>query len=230
MVREHTAAIKPPRALWVPYELGRPLGLPNDPDFQKRVLRACLGLLDADSGPVLEDYPEELPDDAAGGEMFGMSCPIDLPAPPTDGSELTQSLLQEIGQITPWYELAVNQRRRTTVGISGLEIQDAARLLTDFIENSDTSSPRPEIEIGSMLKFVCEDLKAFYSEAMSAQPGMSSSLAVENWLFNETALGKILWKFREEHTNDTDSYTKYLARRSLIPDRQVQSKGAPVFH
>ena len=81
-----------------------------------------------------------------------------------------------------------------------------------------------------MLKFVCEDLKAFYSEAMSAQPGMSSSLAVENWLFNETALGKILWKFREEHTDDTDSYTKYLARRSLIPDRQVQAKGAPVFH
>ena len=179
---------------------------------------------------MLEDYPEEVPCDPAGGDMTGMSCPIALPPLPIDGSELTQFLLQEIGQIAPWYELAVNQRSRTTVGISGMEIQDAARLLTDFVENPDTSSPSPEIEIGSMLKFVCEDLKAFYSEAMSAQPGMSSSLSVENWLFNETALGKILWKFREEHTDDTDSYTKYLARRSLIPDRQVQSKGAPVFH
>jgi len=75
----------------------------------------------------------------------------------------------------------------------------------------------------------CEDLKAFYSEAMSAQPGMSSSLAVENWLFNETALGKILWKFREEHTNDPDPYTKYVARRSVIPDRQIHFNGAPVF-
>ena len=229
-MREHSEAIKPPRALWVPYELGRPLGQPNDPDFQKRVLRACLGLLDADSGPVLEDYPEEVPADAAGADMIGMSCPIDLPPLPIDEKELTQSLLQEIGQIAPWYELAVKQRSRTTVGISGLEIPDAARLLADFVENPDTSSPRPEIEIGPMLKFVCEDLKAFYSEAMSAQPGVTSSLAVENWLFNETKLGKILWKFREEHTDDPDPYTKYLARRSLIPDRQVQVNGAPVFH
>ena len=39
LVRLHTEKIKPPRALWVPYELGRPLGQPNDPEFQKRVLR-----------------------------------------------------------------------------------------------------------------------------------------------------------------------------------------------
>lgn len=51
LVREHTEAIRPPRALWVPFELGRPLGQPNDSEFQMRVLRACLGLLDADSGP-----------------------------------------------------------------------------------------------------------------------------------------------------------------------------------
>ena len=228
-MREHSEAIKPPRALWVPYELGRPLGQPNDAEFQKRVLRACLGLLDADSGPVLEDYPEDVPADAAGDDMIGMSCPIDLPPPPLNDRELTRYLLQEIGQIAPWYELAVNQRNRTTLGISELDIQDAARFLTEFIEDSSTPSPRPEIEIGPMLKFACEDLKAFYSEAMSAQPGMSSSLAVENWLFNETALGKILWKFREEHTNDPDPYTKYVARRSVIPDRQIHFNGAPVF-
>ncbi len=230
LVREHSVAIKPPRALWVPYELGRPLGQPNDPDFQKRVLRACLGLLDAESGPVLEDYAEEVLVEAKEDEMVGMSCPIDLPPPPIDGNELTQSLLREISQIAPWYELAVSQRGRTTVGISGLEIQDAAQLLTEYVENPDTRSPRAEMEMGPLLKLVSEDLKAFYSEAVSAQPGMSSSLAAENWLFNETALGKILWKFREEHTDDPDSYTQYLARRSLIPDRQIQAKGAPVFH
>lgn len=229
-MREHSKAIKPPRALWVPYELGRPLGLPNDAEFQKRVLRACLGLLEADSGPVLEDYPEDIPADAIDDDLVGMSCPIELPPLPLDESELASSLLQEIAQIAPWYELAVNQRGRTTVGISELEITAAARFLADFIEDSSTPSPRPELKIGPMLKFVCEDLKAFYSEAMSAQPGMSSSLAVENWLFNETALGKILWSFREEHTDHHDPYTKYLAQRSLIPDRQIQFKGAPVFH
>ena len=64
LIRMHSEKIHPPRALWVPFELGRPLGQPNDAPFQTRVLRACLGLLDADSGPVLQDYPEDVPAEA----------------------------------------------------------------------------------------------------------------------------------------------------------------------
>ena len=229
LVREHSEAIKPPRALWVPFELGRPLGQPNDAEFQKKVVRACLGLLEAESGPVLEDYQEDIPAGSAGYDFTGMSCPIDLHSVPSNDSELTRSLVQEIGQIAPWYELAVDQRQRTTVGISELDILDAARFLSDFIEDPSSPSPRPEMEVGPMLKHTSEDLKAFYSEAMSAQPGMSSSLVVENWLWNETVLGKVLWNFREEHVDDPDSYIGYLAQRGLIPDRQIQLKGAPVF-
>ena len=189
------------------------------------MLRACLGLLEADSGPVLEDYLEDIPADTAPVDFTGMSCPIDLPSLPSTDSELTQSLIQEIEQIAPWYDLAVGQRNRTTVGISELDILDAGRFLIDFIEDPSSSSPRPEVEVGPMLKYACEDLKAFYSEAASAQPGMSSSLSVENWLWNETVLGKVLWNFREEHVNHPDSYVGYLAQRGLIPDRQIQFKG-----
>ena len=31
LVREHTETTHPPRALWVTFELGRPLGVPDDP-------------------------------------------------------------------------------------------------------------------------------------------------------------------------------------------------------
>jgi hypothetical protein len=44
--------------LWVPFELGRPLGLPDDPALQTRVLVAALKLLEAEKGPVLEDFVE----------------------------------------------------------------------------------------------------------------------------------------------------------------------------
>jgi hypothetical protein len=37
LVREHTEKINPPRALWVPFELGRPVGPPDEPAFQRRV-------------------------------------------------------------------------------------------------------------------------------------------------------------------------------------------------
>jgi hypothetical protein len=61
LIREHTEVIKPPRALWVPFELGRPLGAPDDAAFQKQVLLAALTLLEASAGPILEDFPQNVP-------------------------------------------------------------------------------------------------------------------------------------------------------------------------
>ena len=58
LVRQHAEKIRPPRALWVPLHLGRPLGAPDEPEFQKRVLRAALALLESADGPaVLEHFP-----------------------------------------------------------------------------------------------------------------------------------------------------------------------------
>ena len=56
-----------------------------------------------------------------------------------------------MGQIAPWYELAVDQRHRTTVGISEVDILDAARFLIDFIEDPSSPSPRPEVETGHVV-------------------------------------------------------------------------------
>ena len=47
LIRPQTENTKPPRALWVPFELGRPFGPPDDAAFQKRVLLAALRLLGA---------------------------------------------------------------------------------------------------------------------------------------------------------------------------------------
>ena len=40
LVREHSERMRPPRALWVPYPLGRPFGVPGDAAFQSAVLRS----------------------------------------------------------------------------------------------------------------------------------------------------------------------------------------------
>jgi len=180
---------------------------------------------------VLEDYPEDVPATAkaTAEDMAGMVCEIELPPPPSDENDLTQALIDEIGRMRPWYELAVNQRGRTTVGLSELSIEDAARYLMAFVENPGTQSRRDDLDAGPLLKLACEDLKAFYGEAMSMQPGMTSSEAVEHWLWNETTLGRAFWTFRESNTAHPDSYTRYFAQRTLIPDRQIHFKGAEVF-
>ena len=59
-LREVAERIHPPRALWVPFEHGYPLGEPNNPELQKSVLRQALALLkDPGPPPVLKDYVAE---------------------------------------------------------------------------------------------------------------------------------------------------------------------------
>jgi hypothetical protein len=59
LIRPQAENTRPPRALWVPFELGRPFGPPGDTAFQKRVLLAALSMLVEGGGPVrIFDFPE----------------------------------------------------------------------------------------------------------------------------------------------------------------------------
>ena len=124
LIREQTAAIRPPRALWVPFMLGRPFGAPNAPVFQRRVLRAVLSLFERVSGPVLEDFPENAP--ATDAPPEGFACPVSFVAADTRDEDLVDAMRREMAQLAPWYDLAVRRRGRTTVGISGMTVEDAA--------------------------------------------------------------------------------------------------------
>ena len=62
LIRVQMEKVRPPRGLWTPFQLGRPLGEPENSSFQRRVLLAALGLLERTDGPViLEDFPEDPP-------------------------------------------------------------------------------------------------------------------------------------------------------------------------
>ena len=55
LLREVTSVIKPPRALFVPFPMGYPLGEPNNAPLQHRIIAAALGLLERDDVPVLDE-------------------------------------------------------------------------------------------------------------------------------------------------------------------------------
>jgi len=49
--------VRPPRWLDLPYPLGFPLGRPNEPELQLRIIRYALGLLDEEGpGPIRVTY------------------------------------------------------------------------------------------------------------------------------------------------------------------------------
>jgi hypothetical protein len=58
LLREVAEKVRPPRALFVPFPHGYPLGRPKDPKGQHAVLEAALRLLEDDTlkPPVLIDY------------------------------------------------------------------------------------------------------------------------------------------------------------------------------
>ncbi len=59
LLREVTEVNRPPRALFVPFPLGFPLGRPHDAALQLEVIRQSLKLLEQTDCPVLEDFRED---------------------------------------------------------------------------------------------------------------------------------------------------------------------------
>jgi hypothetical protein len=61
LLRMVTEKVRPPRALFVPFRHGYPLGAPNDPELQRAVLTAALNLL-ANPGlrpPAIRDFSDK---------------------------------------------------------------------------------------------------------------------------------------------------------------------------
>jgi len=220
LVREHTAQIRPPRALWVPFPLGRPFGVPNDAVFQHKVLKAALDLLDAPEGPVLADFPEDAPQEMADEEMEGWVCPVSFPKPPPpeDVTGLREAVLAEIGQLAPWYKMGRERRGRTAVGLSGLALPEAARFLDAWLAGETRESPIAGVGTVDALRWSAEDLKAFYLEAATAQPGTASQKELLDWLWRETSAGEMLKALRPVLLADEDPGIHDIGDFMLVPE------------
>ncbi len=204
LIREHTEQIRPPRALWVPFELGRPFGPPNHPEFQTDVLRTVLDLFKKEAGPALENYPRESPEPAADADEWACA----LPLPPlqegvTAAEQATQMVLAEMAQLRPWYYEARQRTGRTAFNSSGLELEHAdemAAFLAEFSTGGAVSPPDGVPEpMPAAVRVVVDDLKTFYLEAAAAQPGQMApgSANLNGWFFHETKLGSVLYDIRD---------------------------------
>lgn len=199
-MREHTEVVRPPRALWVTFELGRPLGVPDDPAFQARVLRAALAMLERTDGPLIVDYPEDAPGEI---DLTGWACPIALAPRPED------TLLAEIGRLTTWYDRSVARRGRTTVGMSGLSIPGAGALVTEALAGN--------LPAAQPLKLAIDDLRAFYLEAASAFPDPGTARTRKAWFWDETTFAKSLLALQPKLAGSGDRQHQILANLTLIP-------------
>ena len=222
LIREHTEQIRPPRALWVPFELGRPLGVPNDPGFQTRVITAALEMFNEDKGPVLKDFLEEAPEGAA--YTGTPACPVDFqphPEPITELDKLMTAFKVEFSQMRSWYDLAAEKRGRTTAVTSDGGVENIVGTLTDFLKHESIATGSADISRGTTLRMAVEDLKAYYFEAVTIQPGQpTDSHSLAEWFWGETLAARVISKIRERCFKSQDDSLRHITR-ALIPKAQL---------
>jgi len=199
-VREHTEIVRPPRALWVTFELGRPVGIPDDPPFQRRVVKAALGLLERTDGPLIADYPEHIDEPA---DFSGWACPINLAPAAVD------SLEAEIDRLAAWYDRARAAQGRTTVGVSGLDMPAAGALVRQALDGA--------LPPAQALKEALDDLRAYYLEAASAFPDPGTPVTRKKWFWDETRLARAMLELQPKLAASENQQHKILANLTMIP-------------
>jgi hypothetical protein len=176
---------RPPRALYCEFPLGRPLGRPQDPDFQHAVLRAAFDLLNApcDRVPVLARFPEEVPDQ---GEM-----PLSCPLPPRFDASLHPAADEARGLVEAYERSRHAADGRTSFG-KVLSVDTVPEALIAFALVADGRSwddvgPVPDPVAAAT------DVRSFYEEAaISLAEHTPAARQAEAWFFLETEAAKVL--------------------------------------
>jgi hypothetical protein len=222
LIRPQTENTKPPRALWVPFELGRSFGPPSDPTFQKRVILAALRLLERKTGPVIiVDFPDDDPRATPGPAWRPPFIPAAVATGPADS--LAARLEAESVLLRDAHQRWVAQHHRTTVGLSGLPIGECARYVADWLRGRAPPSPREGFSAPLILRFAVDDVKAYWLEAAAVGAAKPSSRQLGDWFWNETAAGAAIYALRAALQESEDERLRLIVSNFIVPAARVRA-------
>jgi hypothetical protein len=219
LVRPHMERTKPPRGLWVPFPLGRPLGEPEDAAFQRRVLMAALGLLERRDGRVLlADFPDDAPSmiDTPAWSPQVVLQPRPHALPSTAGA-WTAALAVELAAVRPHWEAAQHRFGRTTAGNSRLPPELWVPFAARFLAGEAPESPVAGLSPAVLVRYIADDLKALYSEAVQAIGPQPSMAQVNRWFWGQTLAADFLRALRASAISSPHEGFKTVGSRFLVP-------------
>jgi hypothetical protein len=207
---------RPPRALMVPFMLGRPFGEPNDAAFQRRVLLQALGLLERTDGPlILEHFPDDNP---SWFDRPGWTQAVALPPPGSpDGAVAWEAAFgAELAQVVPVWERFKARFGRTTVGLAGQEPAAWPAFAASFLEGALPMVPLHDTP-ALALRFLADDIKALYGEAVQADGGPPSARQIDWWFWRQTVAGQLLIALRSAAIASQNNALKTVGGRFFVP-------------
>ena len=207
---------RPPRALMLPFMLGRPLGEPGDNDFQRRVLLQALRLLERTDGPViLEHFPDDNPSHF---DREGWEASVTLTAPGTyeDAYAWESAFRDELELVIPAWERFEARFGRTTVGLSGQSLQDWPEFAASVLRGELPVAPPFETTALSA-RFMCDDIKSMYGEAAQADGPAPSAGQIDRWFWRQTVAGQLLIALRAKAMESPNNALKTVGGRFFVP-------------
>lgn len=189
---------------------------------------ALIKLLEAPAGPLLVDFPEDEPESS--GEPAVLACPV-LYSQAEEEISITDSLeaafRREITSLRPWYDMSVSKRKRTTVGLSQIGLETLGGFIYAFAKDRKPENPRNDVEMAYTVKFAVEDLKAYYNEAITAQPGQegASSQKLQDWFWYETKAGEVLLELKKVCEASSDKLMNMIGTHFIAPGKVASRKG-----
>jgi hypothetical protein len=173
--------MQPPRALFCEFPLGRPLGKPGDAEFQHDVLAQAFAMLDAETGPVLENHPEVIEAD---------ETPLSCALPPRFDPSLPAAVDEAKG-MRKAFDRALQRRGVTSVGrvVDPDGLPGALQILDDIANGTHWKEAGIP---GSNTTALCHDIRTYYEEAaLELVDGPSpGGRAAEAWYFESTQAGR----------------------------------------
>ena len=226
LIRRHTEVMKPPRGLFVPFELGRPFGAANEPGFQRRVLLDALKLLERTDGPILEDFPDTPPDTRTTEDITGWTCPVTLDSPNpdlTDTAKIKLGLKQEVALLAPWYdETLKTMKGRRLDGLTTLSKEGIVDFLMAFVDDQSIAGAIEGENLIRSLKLAADDLRHYYYQAAMAKPRIKSDVELGDWFYGETPAGWLFIKIRDIMLSSDDKDMKVAGRTNYVPNAMLK--------
>ena len=181
-IREQLHGMAPPRGLFCDFPLGRPLGKPNDPQFQHQVLAQAFGLLGSTS-PVIEDFPETITDDVTAQLMCALPPRFDPNRHPA---------LDEVLGIRPAYDRAV-EKYGNRAGAARLLNADAIPDAIEALIRVAAGTPWKEAGIPGIPARVAQDIRGYYElAALELAEHTPAAWQGYRWYRDNTEAGKVV--------------------------------------
>lgn len=189
--REQARLIGPPRGLYCEFPLGRPLGKPLDPAFQRSVLDEAFALLEASPDEAVTDSIvrefDTVIQDAADEPL---SCPV---PPRLDPNEVPA--ISEARGLREARDRGVERTGVSQVGqiVDADDIPEAIRPFQAVVDGT----PWNEVEYpGDDPTTVLMDIRAYYEEAaLGLSDHVPAARASETWYYQKTQMGELARRY-----------------------------------